>query len=89
MEKEGTCVGCGVESVGLIECNCTRRIFACGECLDSDARLRCGTCSVRERRERPRAAYPCLDHLEEDPGAERDRGGRFPVTGVVGAWGRP
>ena len=83
-QEVGCCVGCSKDTTDTIECNCTRAVFACGSCCDSDAALRCNTCRDRQRR----TAYGCLD-FREDPEPGSDVGGRLPVAAVLGAWGPP
>ena len=83
-QEEGLCVGCGEFTANAIECTCTRAVFACGSCCDSDAPLRCAACRERQRR----TVYPCLD-FRDDPEAGRDMGGGLPVAAPVGAWGPP
>ena len=84
-QDEGRCVGCGEDTIHTVDCNCTRAVFACGACCDSDALVRCAACRQRERRQ---AVYPCLD-FRGDPEPGRDMGGCLPVAAVVGAWGPP
>ena len=84
-QMEGTCVGCNDVTTDTTECNCTRAVFACGSCCDSDAPLRCTTCREREQRQ---AVYPCLD-FRGDPESSGDMGGCLPVAALVGAWGPP
>ena len=83
-QEEGLCVGCHDVTTDTIQCNCTRAVFACGSCCQSDAPLRCATCRERERR----TVYPCLD-FRDDPEPGRDMGGGLPVAAPVGAWGPP
>ena len=83
--EEGLCVGCGHITTSTVDCNCTRAVFACGSCCDSDASLRCTTCHEQGQRQ---AVYPCLD-FRGDPEADRGMGGCLPVAAVVGAWGPP
>ena len=81
-QEVGCCVGCSKDTTDTIECNCTRAVFACAPCCESDAPLRCAACRERERR----TVYPCLD-FRGDPEAGRDMGGCLPVAAPVGAWG--
>ena len=85
MEQEGLCVGCGEFTTNTIECNCTRAVFACGPCCESDAPVRCATCREWQQCQ---AVYPCLDY-RDDPEPGRDMGGCLPVAAPVGAWGPP
>ena len=78
------CVGCTEKTTDTIECNCTRAVFACALCRDSECALRCSTCRDRSLR----TAYGCLD-FRDDPEPGRDMGGRLPASAVVGAWGPP
>ena len=84
-QVEGSCVGCNDDTTDTTECNCTRAVFACGSCRDSDVPLRCATCREQEQRQ---AVYPCLD-FRGDPEAGRDMGGLLSVAAPVGAWGPP
>ena len=88
--SESICVGCGRDCLDVIECSCGRQEFyACQDCLDSDMTLVCGVCRDRASRAVPLSSYPCRDFQHDEAGADRDLGGRLPVTAAVGAWGPP
>ena len=88
--SESICVGCGCDCLDVIECSCGRQeVCACQDCLDSDITLVCGACRDRAVRVVPVGSYPCRDFQEDEAGADRDLGGRLPVTAAVGVWGPP
>ena len=90
MMDEGICVGCGCDCLDVIECSCGRQeVYACQDCLDSDTALVCGVCRDRASRAVPLSSYPCSGFQDDEAGADRDLGGRLPVTAAVGAWGPP
>ena len=90
MMEEGICVGCGGDCLDVIECSCGRReVYACEACLDSDITLVCGVCRDRAQRVVPVGSYPCSGFQDDEAGADRDLGGRLPVTAEGGAWGPP
>ena len=77
--EEGLCVGCSDVTTNTVDCNCTRAVFACGSCCESDAPLRCATC-------RERAAAPGrvpVSGLSGRPGS-RPGHGRLPARGGGG-----
>ena len=84
-QEEGPCVGCNDLRTDTIECNCTRAVFACAPCCESDVPLRCSKCRGRQQRQ---AVYPCLD-FRGDPEFGMDMGGLLPVAAPIDAWGSP
>ena len=65
---DGRCVGCGLQTLNLVECLCTREYLACEACCESDVPLHCGTCRDWERRMVPVGSYLCRDSGEDRPG---------------------
>ena len=45
--NDGICVGCGSETLGMIQCDCTQEICACEVCCESGVPLVCDTCRDR------------------------------------------
>ena len=85
MQLEGSCVGCNDVTTDTTDCNCTRAVFACGHCCDSDAPLRCARCHERGQR---LAVYPCLD-FRGDPEPGWDTDGCLSVAAPAAQWGPP
>ena len=86
MMEEGLCVGCGRESLDVIECACGREeISACEECRNSGVTLVSGNCRDRAVRVVPVGSYLCRDFMDDEAGTDGDPAGRMRLRAAAGA----